>query len=83
MAIRPVRGLPRRTRKAPESYVAADFREFVRRGMDVALLEYDDHCARAVKVAADNYIRQHPKELRGVRTGVRQGKCYVWREVQR
>lgn len=85
MAIRPVKELPVRRggRTAGESYVAADMREFVRKGMDVAVLEYDGRKARTIVDACKRYIKAHPDRLRGVHAGMRGGKAYVWREVER
>lgn len=85
MAIRPVKELP--VRSGPnggvEPFVDADMREFVRKGMDVAVLEYDGRKAGAVVDACKRYIKAHPDKLRGVRAGMRGGKAYVWREVER
>ena len=85
MAIRPVREVPKRVRgfAAGEPYVAADMREFVRKGMDVAVLEYDGRKARTIVDACKRYIKAHPDRLRGVRAGMRGGRAYVWREVER
>ena len=85
MAIRPVRELPVRRGgfAANESFVEADMREFVRKGMDVAVLEYADHKKEGTKAAVQSFIRQHPAETRGVQVGIRQGKVYVWREAVR
>lgn len=85
MAIRPVKELPVRKsgRAAGEQYVDADMREFVRKGMDVAVLEYDGRKAVAVVEACKRYIKAHPEQLRGCKAGVRGGKAYVWREVER
>ena len=84
MAIRPVKELPlRRGGFAANEYVAADMREFVRKGMDVAVLEYDGRKAGAVVDACKRYIKAHPDKLRGVKAGMRGGKAYVWREVER
>lgn len=85
MAIRPVKELPvlKSGRAAGKPYVAADMREFVRKGMDVAVLEYDGRKARTIVDACKRYIKAHPEQLRGVRAGMRGGKAYVWREVER
>ena len=85
MAIRPVKELPvlKSGRAAGESYVAADMREFVRKGMDVAVLEYDGRKACTIVDACKRYIKAHPDKLRGVRAVMRGGKAYVWREVER
>ena len=85
MAIRPVRELPVRKsgRAAGESYVAADMREFVRKGMDVAVLEVEGKKPSAIVDACKRYIKAHPEQLRGCKAGVRGGKAYVWREVER
>ena len=84
MAIRPVRELPGpRGRAVGESFVAADMREFIRKGMDVAVLEYDGRKARTIVDACKRYIKAHPEHLRGCKAYVRQGKVYVRREVQR
>lgn len=85
MAIRPVREVPKRVHgfAARETFVDADMREFVRRGMDVAVLEYDGRKAGAIVDACKRYIKAHPDKLRGCKAGVRGGKAYVWREVER
>lgn len=85
MAIRPVKELPTRRRGyvKGESYIDADMREFVRRGMDVAVIEHEGRKAGAVVDACKRYIEKHPDKLRGVRAGVRGGRAYVWREVER
>lgn len=85
MAIRPVKELPvlKSGRAAGEPYVAADMREFVRKGMDVAVLEYDGRKAGTIVDACKRYIKAHPDKLRGVHAGMRGGKAYVWREVER
>ena len=85
MAIRPVKELPvlKSGRAAGEPYVAADMREFVRKGMDVAVLEVDGKKAGAIVDACKRYIKAHPEQLRGCKAGVRGGKAYVWREVER
>ena len=85
MAIRPVKKLPVRKSgfATGESFVDADMREFVRKGMDVAVLEYDGRKAGAIVNACKRYIKAHPDKLRGVHAGMRGGKAYVWREVER
>lgn len=85
MAIRPVKELPvlKSGRAAGKSFVDADMREFVRKGMDVAVLEYDGRKARTIVDACKRYIKAHPDRLRGVKAGMRGGKAYVWREVER
>lgn len=83
MAIRPVKELPVRKsgRAAGESYVAADMREFVRCGMEAAVVELDGKTPRSIESAVRNYIKAHPREFRGVKVGTRAGKVYVWREA--
>ena len=83
MAIRPVKELPvlKSGRAAGESYVAADMREFVRKGMDVAVLEVEGKKPSAIVDACKRYIKAHPEQLRGCKAGVRGGKAYVWREA--
>lgn len=85
MAIRPVKELPVRRGgfAANEPFVDADMREFVRKGMDVAVLEYDGRKARTIVDACKRYIKAHPDKLRGVHAGMRGGKAYVWRETER
>ena len=85
MAIRPVKEVPKRKHGSVpgETFVDADMREFVRKGMDVAVLEYDGRKACAVVDACKRYIKAHPDKLRGVMAGMRGGKAYVWREVER
>ena len=85
MAIRPVKEVPKRTGgfAASETFVAADLREFVRKGMDVAVLEVEGKKASAIVNACKRYIKAHPEQLRGCKAGERGGKAYVWREVER
>lgn len=83
MAIRPVREVPKRVHGfvTRESFVDADMREFVRKGMDVAVLEVEGKKAGAIVDACKRYIKAHPEQLRGCKAGVRGGKAYVWREA--
>lgn len=83
MAIRPVKEVPTRRRGyvQGETFVDADMREFVRRGMDVAVLEVEGKKPSAIADACKRYIKAHPEQLRGCKAGVRGGKAYVWREV--
>ena len=83
MTIRQVRELPQRSLSRKGTFVDADMREFVRKGMEVAVIECEGHKKEAVKAAAQSFVRQHPAEMRGVHVGIRQGKVYVWREVVR
>lgn len=85
MAIRPVKEVPTRRRGYVhgETFVDADMREFVRRGMDVAVLEVEGKKPSAIVDACKRYIKAHPEQLRGCKAGVRGGKAYVWREVER
>ena len=85
MAIRPVREVPKRVHGfvTRPSFVDADMREFVRRGMDVAVLEVEGKKPSAIVDACKRYIKAHPAQLRGVHAGMRGGKAYVWRETER
>ena len=83
MSIRPVKELPPRSQQRKGTFVDADMREFVRKGMDVAVIECEGHKKEGTKAAAQSFIRQHPAETRGVQVGISQGKVYVWREVTR
>ena len=85
MAIRPVRELPKRVHgfKTRDSFVDADMREFVRRGMDVAVLEVEGKKPSAIVDACKRYIKAHPEQLRGCKAGVRGGRAYVWMEDPR
>lgn len=85
MSIRPVKDLPARAgfgEKRP-SFVAADMREFVRKGMDVAVIEHEGKKPASVAVACKKYIKAHPEKYRGVHAGVRGGRAYVWGEDPR
>ena len=55
-------------------------REFLRCGMEMAVVEVDGKTPRSIESAVRNYIKAHPKEFRGVKVGTRAGKVYVWRE---
>lgn len=83
MAIRQVRELPQRSLSRKGTFVDADMREFVRKGMEVAVIECDGHKKEGTRAAVQSFIRQHPAEMRGVQVGIRQGKVYVWREAVR
>lgn len=85
MAIRPVREVPKRRHGSVpgETFVDADMREFVRKGMDVAVIDVEGKKAGAIVDACKRYIKAHPEQLRGCKAGVRGGKAYVWREVER
>ncbi len=85
MSIRPVKDLPARAgfRANGDSYVAADLREFIRKGMDVALIEHDGKKPESVAVACKKFIKAYPEQYRGVHAGVRGGRAYVWREYPR
>lgn len=85
MAIRPVKELP--VRKGPGikgvSFVDADMREFIRKGMDVALIEHEGKKPGQIVVACKKFVKAHPEQYRGVKAGVRGGRAYVWREDPR
>ena len=85
MAIRPVKELPVRTGPGGgvEPFVAADLREFIRKGMDVAVIEHEGKKPESVAVACKKYIKAHPEQYRGIKSGVRGGRAYVWREDPR
>lgn len=85
MSIRPVKDLPVRvgSGKSGTSFVAADMREFIRKGMDVALIEHDGKKPGQVVVACKKFIKANPEQYRGVKAGVRGGRAYVWREDPR
>ena len=84
MSIRPVKDLPARAGFGVKgtSYVAADMREFVRKGMDVAVIEHEGKKPEIV-AACKKFIKAHPEHYRGVHAGVRGGRAYVWREDPR
>lgn len=85
MAIRPVKELPvlKSGRAAGDPYVAADMREFVRKGMDVAVIEIEGKKPESVVSACKKFIKDRPEQYRGVHAGVRGGRAYVWREDPR
>lgn len=85
MSIRPVKDLPAHAGSGEKgtSFVAADLREFIRKGMDVAVIEHDGKKPASVAVACKKYIKAHPEQYRGVKAGVRGGRAYVWREDPR
>ena len=83
MTIRQVRELPQRSLSRKGTFVDADMREFIRKGMDVAVIEHEGRKATAIVDACKRYIKAHPDKLRGVHAGMRGGKAYVWREVER
>lgn len=82
MSIRPVRDVPTRGASQPKkSIVEKEMREFLRCGMEVAVIELEGRTPRSIESAVRNYFKAHPREFRGVKVGVRAGKVYVWREV--
>lgn len=85
MSIRPVKELPARAGigKKGTSFVAADLREFIKKGMDVAVIEHEGKKPAQIVVACKKYIKAHPEQYRGVHAGVRGGRAYVWREDPR
>lgn len=85
MSIRPVKDLPARAGFGVKgtSYVAADMREFIRKGMDVALIEIEGKKPGQIVVACKKFIKAHPEQYRGIKAGVRGGRAYVWREDPR
>jgi hypothetical protein len=85
MSIRPVKELPARAGFGVKgsSYVAADLREFVRKGMDVAVIDVEGKKPAQIVVACKKYVEAHPEQYRGVKAGVRGGRAYVWREDPR
>lgn len=85
MSIRPVKDLPARAGFGAKgtSFVAADMREFIRKGMDVALIEHEGKKPGQIVVACKKYIKAHPEKYCGVHAGVRGGRAYVWREDPR
>lgn len=85
MSIRPVKELPARAGFGVKgtSYVAADMRGFVRKGMDVAVIDVEGKKPAQIVVACKKYIEAHPEQYRGVKAGVRGGRAYVWREDPR
>lgn len=85
MSIRPVKDMPARAGSGVKgtSYVAADMREFIRKGMDVAVIEIEGKKPAIVVAACTKFIKAHPEQYRGVKAGVRGGRAYVWREDPR
>lgn len=82
MSIRPVRDIPSRGASQPkQSFVDREMREFLRCGMEMAVVEVDGKTPRSIESAVRNYIKAHQREFRGVKVGVRAGKVYVWREA--
>ena len=58
-------------------------REFIRKGMDVAVIDVEGKKPAQIVVACKKYIEAHPEQYRGVKAGVRGGRAYVWREDPR
>lgn len=85
MSIRPVKDLPARAGFCEKgtSFVAADLREFIRKGMEVALIEIEGKKPAQIVAACKKFIKAHPEQYRGVKAGVRGGRAYVWREDPR
>ena len=83
MAIRPGKELPVRRGgfAASASFVDANMREFLRCGMEMAVVEVDGKTPRSIESAVRNYVKAHPREFRGVKVGTRAGKVYVWMEA--
>ena len=85
MSIRPVKDLPARAGFSAkgDSYVAADMREFIRKGMDVAGIEIEGKKPYQIVATVKKFVKDHPKQYRGVHAVVRGGRVYVWREDPR
>lgn len=85
MAIRPVREVPKRVHGfvTRPSFVDADMREFVRKGMDVAVIDVEGKKPAQIVAACKKFIKAHPEQYRGIKAGVRGGRAYVWREDPR
>lgn len=85
MSIRPVKDLPARAGFSAkgDSYVAADMREFIRKGMDVAVIEIEGKKPDQIVAACKKFVKDRPEQYRGVHAGVRGGRAYVWREDPR
>ena len=80
MAIRQVRGVPQRKRgQGGECFTAADMREFIRKGMDASVIEFEGHSTASTLKSVKRFIETHQEHARGFRAGVRDNKVYVWR----
>ena len=76
MTLRPARKLPERPKAGGslrKSYVEHDVREFVRTGMQVAVVEVRGHDAKHVVVALRNYIKKHPETCAEIGCALRGG----------
>ena len=86
MTLRPARELPERQKTGSslrKSYVEHDVREFVRTGMQVAVVEAKGHEAKHVVVALRNYIKKHPETCSEVGAALRGGVAYLYRKEGR
>lgn len=86
MTLRPARKLPERQQTGGskrKSYVEHDVREFVRTGMQVAVVEAKGHDARHVVVALRNYIKKHPETCAEIGCALRGGVAYLYRKEAR
>lgn len=86
MTLRPARKLPER-QQAPgnrrKSYVDHDVREFVRTGVQVAIVEAKGHEAKQVVMALRNYIKKHPETCSEIGCALRGGVAYLYRKEGR
>ena len=76
MTLRPARKLPERQQTGGclrKSYVEHDVREFLRTGMQVAVVEAKGHEAKYVVVALRNYIKKHPDTCAEIGCALRGG----------
>jgi len=86
MTLRPARKLPERPKAGGslrKSYVEHDVREFVRTGMQVAVVEVRGHDAKHVVVALRNYIKKHPETCSEIGAALRGGVAYLYRKEAR
>ena len=77
--LRQVDDLPESGGKRTEPFAARDVREFLRKRMDVAIVEVEGKKPEAIKKSATSYIRK--KGIEGVEAVQRAGKCYLYRTM--
>ena len=78
--LRPCKGVPNRGgRNKGDSYVATDVREFLRGGMDAAIVEHKGKKPENVAAALAKYIKDNHELCAGIAACMRGGKVYLYR----
>ena len=80
MAIRQVRTIPGVQIQSGDSYLAKDVREFMRQGMDFAVVTHEGRSAANIMHALSVYIRKHPEIEKEIYCCRRKDTVYLYRK---